>query len=163
MDERIELVPHDPSWAAKFETEADLLKERLGNWAQFVSHVGSTAIPSIKAKPIIDIVIESKVYPPSKTVVELLESMSYALRGEAGVSGRVWFTKGSPRKFNLNWCPESGEVSQAQIRFRDALKLNSELARKYESLKVAAAGDLHIDSYEYADAKTDFVSKVVAE
>ena len=163
MNERIELVPHDPLWTSTFEIEADILREKLGNRVLRVSHVGSTAVPTIKAKPIIDIAIESKLYPPSQTIIKLLELIDYSCRGDAGVSGRVWFKKGSPRKINLHWCPENGEVAGAQIKFRDALNLNSVLAKQYEWPRLAAANGQHIDCFEYAHAKSDFVFKVVAE
>lgn len=162
MDDRIELVPYDPSWASRFEIEAKLLKERLGNSVLRVSHVGSTAVPSIRAKPIIDIAIESSIYPPSQTVIKRLTSMHYSFHGEAGVSGRVWFKKGSPRTINLHWCPENGDIARAQIRFRDALNLNPDLAKAYESLKLAAANGQGIDSFKYADAKSVFIEKAIA-
>ena len=114
-------------------------------------------------KPIIDIAIESKLYPPSQTIIKLADLIDYSSYGDAGVSGRVWFKKGSPRKINLHWCPENGEVARAQIKFRDALNLNSVLAKECESLKLAAANGQHSDSFEYAHAKSDFIFKVVAE
>ena len=163
MDERIELVPLDPLWTSTFEIEADILRERLGNRVLRVSHVGSTAVPTIKAKPIIDIAIESKLYPPSQTIIKPRELIDYSCHGDAGVSGRVWFKKGSPRKINLHWCTENGEVARAHIKFRDALNLNSVLAKEYESLKLAAANGQNIDSFEYAHAKSDFIFKAVAE
>lgn len=163
MDERIVLMTHDPSWVTAFEMEADLLRERIGDCVVCVSHVGSTAIPSIRAKRIIDIAVESTVYPPSQWIIDQLGSMQYSHRGESGVPGRVWFTKGSPRQFNLHWCPENGDVALAMIKFRDAMRHNVNLAREYELLKVDAAGRLSVDSAEYADKKTEFVAKVLAE
>ena len=163
MAECIELQPHDPSWTVYFKKEESLLRRLLGNSVDCVNHVGSTAIPTIRAKPVIDIAVEAKPYPPDNSIIQTLQSLGYKLHGESGVTGRIWFTKGIPRKFNLHWCPINGNVAQAQIQFRDALIANPKLANEYETLKLQNADRRHIDSTEYADLKTEFILKVLSE
>jgi len=162
-DEKIVLKANSPEWAVSFEQEAKLLKHALPDQLITAHHVGSTAIASIRAKPIIDIAVESATYPPSKFVNLTLAELGYTSHGESNVPGRCWFSKGIPREFNLHWCPRNGTVVRAQVRFRDALRENSNLANEYELLKFKAAEDRHIDSSEYAKAKSDFILKVLAK
>lgn len=144
------------TWAKTFEQQAARMKAALSKYVTAVHHVGSTAIPGIKSKPIVDIAIESSRYPPCEFIVGALASLGYVAHGEAGVAGRSWFSMGVPRVINLHWCPENGTVVQAQLHFRDALRAELSLAKEYEALKEKAAFGRHIDSAEYAEAKSRF-------
>jgi len=162
--EQITLKAHQPQWTELFEQEARRLKQALPDHLIAVHHIGSTAVASIRAKPIIDIAVESGNYPPGETVERTLADLGYTAHGESGVPKRCWFTKGMPRLFNLHWCPDNGSVVRAQLRFRDLLRQDSKLASEYELLKCQAAKvakDQHIDSCEYAEAKRDFISSVL--
>jgi len=81
----------------------------------------------------------------------------------AGIDGRYWFTKGTPRSVNLHWCPIDGEVVLSQIHFRNALRANAALAREYEAIKLSAACGRHIDSAGYAARKSAFIEMVLAQ
>ena len=163
MNEKtIEFKSHDPDWAKAFEQEFRLLKTVLGKYITAIHHVGSTAIPSIEAKPIIDIAIESSVYPPSDFIVNTLMEFDYVSHGNAGVAGRSCFSKGVPREINLHFCPKNGKVVQSQVCFRDALQTDIALAREYEALKNIASYGRHIDSAEYAAAKDSFIEMVLS-
>lgn len=161
-DEPIIFKAHNPDWAKVFNQQAALLKTELGEYIAAIHHVGSTAIPYITAKPIIDIAIESSVYPPSDFVVQTLTELEFEAHGSSGVAGRNWFSKGVPRAFNLHWCPKNGTVVQSMVCFRDALQADTTLARQYEALKKKASYGMHIDSAEYAAAKDKFVEKVLS-
>jgi len=159
----IQLNPHNPHWASVFEAESRCLQNQLKHSIVRINHVGSTSVTGIKAKPIIDILVESETYPPNQEIIASLRAMGYENRGESGVPERCWFIKGVPRKYNLHWCPVGGVVARAQIKFRDALKGNSKLACEYERIKTTAAPGQEIDSQTYADAKTEFISRVLAQ
>ncbi len=160
--EPIEFKAHNPDWAKEFDRQYVLLKTVLNECITAIHHVGSTAIPSIEAKPIIDIAVESSVYPPSDFIVDTLMGLDYVPRGNAGVAGRSWFSKGVPREINLHWCPENGKVVQSQVCFRDTLQADIALAREYEALKKIASYGKHIDSAEYAAAKGSFIEMVLS-
>lgn len=162
ISELIEFKSHNPKWARVFEQQVAGLDANLGEFIVAAHHVGSTAIPSIKAKPIIDIAIESLVYPPNDSIVEALAEIEFLAHGNAGVEGRNWFSKGIPRTINLHWCPVNGAVVQSQVRFRDALRANVALAREYQALKKTAANGRTIDSTEYAAAKSMFIEMVLS-
>jgi len=160
--ELIELCQHNPNWAKVYIDESKIIANALPLLHAGIHHIGSTSIAGIKAKPIIDILVQSEQYPPSNTTVRSLNAISYECHGESGVQGRWFFTKGTPRRFNLHWCPTAGQVAQLQILFRDQLRNSPELVQEYESIKIASAPGQSIDSQQYADAKARFIAKVLA-
>ncbi len=159
----IALCPHEPFWSVRYNEESQRLRDKLGALVVQLNHVGSTAIPGIKAKPILDMVLESEVFPPSAKVINSLAELDYTSRGESNVAGRWWFVKGNPRQFHLHWCPLGGVVAQSQIAFRDKLRNNPDLARQYEQIKIAAAPGQKIDSCGYANAKSAFITNVLSQ
>ena len=161
MPEDISLSCYQDAWVHMFTSEASLIKNSLPHVNLRIHHVGSTSIPGLRAKPIIDINIESKEFPPGGATINKLDSIGYTNKGEAGITGRHWFVKGDPRTFHLHWCPCNGSVTLAQLTFRDSLRLSETLAVEYEKLKLDAAQGLTIDSSEYAEAKSDFIKKVI--
>jgi len=161
-EQLIELRQHDPNWVKDYLDESENITEVISHYFANIHHVGSTSIPGIKAKPIIDILVESERHPPSNAIISCLDSLSYKCHAESGVQGRWFFTKGTPRRFNLHWCPTDGQVARSQILFRDRLRNSAELAHEYESIKISAAPGQTIDSQQYAAAKATFIAKVLA-
>ena len=145
-----------------FKMEQELISRVLGQNIAKIHHVGSTGVPDLLAKPIIDIAVEATSFPPSKTIIDKLMGIKYEYRGEAGVPGRHWFIKGHPRKFNLHSCALNSAIVQNQVKFRDKLITNEHLRRKYETLKLNNYKDKEIDSSDYAYAKSDFIHQVIA-
>ena len=161
MDEVVTLVAYDPAWPELFARERDLLRQALGETIIAIHHVGSTSIPGLRAKPIIDICVESEVYPPDKAVIEALAKLGFTPHGEAGVPGRHWFAKGHPRTHHINWCPVNGAIAQAAIKFRDALRANPVLAEAYANVKSVSAAKHQIDGLEYNQDKEPFIRSVL--
>lgn len=159
--EKIHFVDFREDWSRRYSDDAKLLAETLQHLVVRIHHVGSTAIRGIKSKPIIDINVEASTFPPDQAAITAMESLGYTHMGESGVPGRAWFKKGSPRQFNLHWCPEGSEVTRAQIEFRDRLNAHQRLADEYERLKIAAAPGQSIDSQAYAASKSSFIDKVL--
>jgi GrpB-like predicted nucleotidyltransferase (UPF0157 family) len=154
--ESIKLYPHNSAWLLQFANENDILQEKLGNFVK-IHHVGSTAVPGLMAKPIIDIAVESFEYPPTTDILHVLAELGYQCRGESGVKGRVWFTKGHPRKINLHYCPVGSDIVKKQIRFRDCLKRNAAVRTEYETLKLNNCKGRDIDDAAYAESKTRLI------
>jgi GrpB-like predicted nucleotidyltransferase (UPF0157 family) len=160
---RIELVESDPGWKDAFRREAQRLEKALGPRIVRIHHVGSTAVPGIRAKPIVDIAIESGVYPPDSKVIETLQEFGYVSRGESNVRGRHWFTLGDPRTHHVHWCPLDGDVPRRQCRFVERLRIDAALSREYEALKVTLASRFPYDHDAYALGKSEFIQKVVGD
>lgn len=96
--EPIHLYPHNPEWLQRFESEKCLLKNAIGDIAVTIHHIGSTAVPCLLAKPIIDITVECTLFPPNDNTEIILSGIGYECRGESGIPGRIWFIKGHPVK-----------------------------------------------------------------
>lgn len=161
--EEIILVPHDPSWASAFEREANAIRAALPGITIELHHIGSTAIPGIVAKPVIDIlgVVES---------VEALDTHGHQLRplgyeglGEYGIAGRRYFRKDSSdgaRTHQIHAYGAGSAEIQRHIDFRDYLRAFPEAAAEYAALKRSLATRSGADIERYADAKTDFVRAI---
>jgi GrpB-like predicted nucleotidyltransferase (UPF0157 family) len=160
--EYITLQKHQDIWTHKFAAEQGLLSGVLGKFVK-IYHVGSTAIPDLLAKPIIDIALESKEFPPDRDTIEQLSAIGYTYKGEAGVKGRIWFTKGQPREINLHYCATGSEIVKRQLRFRDSLMQDECLRREYELIKLNNCKGKDIDDAGYADAKSDLIEKVIGQ
>lgn len=159
--ELISLVEHDPHWKIEFQEEKKKLLETLYPVPAAIHHVGSSAVPNLKSKPIIDIAVEATEYPPSQDLIDRLSFLGYHYRGESGISGRSWFTKGNPRKFNLHFCKQGSVVIKNQLIFRDCLLKNERLRREYEALKSAHAAGRDIDNEDYALSKSALIERVL--
>jgi len=161
-DDPITLVSHHLEWKTIFQTESILIWETLGASIFRMEHIGSTSVASLKAKPIIDIAVESKNFPPTDVTVKALQDLSYEDHGESGVPGRLFLTKGSPRQFNLHWCDLGSSIVRRQVAFRDALRSDTKLIEQYEALKSKAAIGETIDSKRYAESKSTFIASVLS-
>lgn len=160
--ELICLREHDPCWETEFDEERRQLLEALRFLHVVIHHVGSTAVSDLKSKPIIDIAIEAAVYPPSQDVIDCLAVVGYQYRGESGLPGRSWFTKGDPRKYNLHFCERESPIVKNQLIFRDALRKSERLRREYEILKEENAFQRGIDDTDYALSKSTLIQRVVS-
>jgi GrpB-like predicted nucleotidyltransferase (UPF0157 family) len=161
--EEIILVPHDPAWAAAFEREADLIRTVLAGVPIELHHIGSTAIPGIVAKPVIDII----GVVPSVDVLDAhsdrLVAIGYEAMGEFGIVGRRYFRKDSAagaRTHQLHAFAANSPEIQRHIDFRDYMRAVPDAAAAYEELKLALAGRSGPGIVRYADAKTDFVRDI---
>ena len=157
----IRLVPHDPEWADIYERSAADIRDALGGTALSIDHVGSTAIPGIDAKPVIDILVLVERYDPEAVYRIPLESLGYMFghREEWHV-----FFEGDPigMSTQVHVVEESSEEPGRMISFRDYLRTHPDEARRYEQLKHILA-DRYSDGNEYADAKSEYVQGVVRQ
>lgn len=157
----VQLVDYDPAWPQMFRTMREELLHAIGNSIRAIHHVGSTAIPGLCAKPIIDICIEGEVYPPGEPIIEALAQLGFAHHGEAGVAGRHWFAKGAPRTHHLHWCPVNGSIVRATLKFRDVLRADKALRDEYTHIKAASAQQNLVDGLAYNQDKEPFILKVL--
>ena len=173
MTRTIEIVDYDPAWAEAFAGISRAVAAALGPLALRIEHVGSTAVPGLGAKPIIDldVVIESTaVLPP---VVEALETLGYTHEGDGGIAGREAFGReaatvpadGSGRAWpahHLYVCPGDSEELRRHLRFRDYLRGHPEAAARYDALKRDLARRHANDIDAYVEGKSAFVEGILA-
>jgi GrpB-like predicted nucleotidyltransferase (UPF0157 family) len=161
----IELLGYDPSWPLKFEQERALLARALAPWlAGGIEHIGSTAVPGLVAKPVIDIMAPVHSLEASRDVIEAATPIGYAYypyKPEA----MHWFCKPSPahRSHHLHLVPAGGTLWRQRIAFRDALRASPALAAEYAELKIRLAAMHRFDREAYTQAKSPFVQRVLAK
>ena len=131
-------VPHDRRWAAMFQDEQSRIAEALSVPQHAIHHIGSTAIPDILAKPIIDILLEVSDLAWLDQFAGALERLGYEAMGEFGIAGRRYFRKTSPdgvRTHHLHAFLSGSPDVARHIAFRDYLKTYPDQARRYSELK----------------------------
>jgi GrpB-like predicted nucleotidyltransferase (UPF0157 family) len=159
---QIELVDYDPAWPGLFEREAERIRTALGERALLVEHTGSTSIPGLAAKPIIDITLAVPDSGDEEAYAPPLEAAGYVLRIREPDWHEHRVFKGPDTNVNLHvfsdGCPEIDRM----IRFRDWLRANDADRELYERTKreLAAADWKYVQ--DYADAKTAVVEKIIA-
>ena len=144
-------------WPDEFERLRARVAGAVGDVAVAIEHVGSTAVPGLAAKPVIDMVVVVEPHD-LQTAVERLVAIGYVHRGNLGVEGREAFgVPDGERRHHLYVSPTDSEELRAQLAFRDRLRTNPELAAEYEGLKRELVVRFRNDREGYTDAKTDFV------
>jgi GrpB-like predicted nucleotidyltransferase (UPF0157 family) len=156
MPDPIVIVDYSPAWPLEFERLRDRAAAAVGDIAIAIEHVGSTAVPGLAAKPVIDLVI---VVEPEdvQAAIDRLTAIGYVHQGNLGVEGREAF--GVPegeRRHHLYVSPTDSQELRAQLAFRDRLRADPALATEYESLKRELARRFRDDREGYTDAKTVF-------
>ena len=159
----ITLVPHNPKWKEWASEEIQSLTTLLSDFAPIINHIGSTAIPGILAKPIVDILIEISADCDWSAVKKVLENVGYICMSES--SGRMSFNKGYTPKgyaekvFHIHI---NAPGDNDEIRFRDYLRKNPSVAKEYEALKLSLLPMYRNDRDGYTDAKSDFIRMIMA-
>jgi len=163
VGEPIVISEYDPRWPALFCELRDALPAGLRMCARSIEHVGSTAVPGLAAKPIIDIDVVVADEADVAEAIAMLAAAGYPHKGDAGVPGREAFDQ-PPHlpEHHLYLCVEGAGPLVAHLRLRDHLRANPGTAREYAALKrelTAAYGD---DRAGYTEAKTAFIEAVLA-
>ena len=158
----IQVVSHDPTWAEKFEVEAKRIGKTLGEAAARIHHIGSTAIPKIKAKPIIDILLEVTSLEALDEKSPMLEASGYEAKGEFGIPGRRYFRLDDPGGMRTHQIHafEMGVANVVRhIAFRDYMRAHPLVAEEYGALKERLAHAYPHDMAAYMDGKDAFVKE----
>jgi len=159
---RIEVVDYDPEWPRLFEREADRIRAVLGKRAVQLEHVGSTSVPGLAAKPIIDIMLVVPDSGDELAYVPDLEAAGYVLviREAERQQHRVF--KGPDTNVNLHvYSPGSPEIERYLI-FRDRLRSDPADRERYQHVKRELARRDWRYVQQYADAKTEVVEEIIA-
>jgi len=165
----IEIVPYDPLWPGAFQAEAQRLREALGPLALRIDHNGSTSVPGLAAKPIIDIQISVARLAPLAPYAESLQTLGYVHVPHPDDSFCPFFHRphSRPHTHHVHLVERGGAEEQRTLAFRDYLREHDDAAREYERVKHALAHWLraadHESREEYARGKGDFVERIIAE
>lgn len=167
MDD-IEIVTYDPAWPAMFEAEAGRLRAVLDKkLIAGLEHFGSTAIPGLAAKPVIDILIAVRSLSEARhSFIDPLRQLGYVFWAENPRTDRLFFVKGMPpygerRTHHVHVTEPDGELWQ-RLLFRDYLRANPAAAGRYERLKRELAQRFRSDREAYTEAKSAFVEEIMA-
>jgi GrpB-like predicted nucleotidyltransferase (UPF0157 family) len=162
MTDPVVIVDYDPRWAEIFAEEKMRILEALDDPDVAVEHVGSTSVPGLAAKPIIDIMVVVPDPAAGETAIAPLTVLGYDYRGELGISGRFYFAKGRPHRYHLHMYPRGHPETARHLIFRDYLRANPEAADVYAKLKRELAEKFHEDREAYTAAKSDFIKSIEA-
>jgi len=161
VDGPVELVEYDPAWPGLFEREAERIRGALGESARLVAHVGSTSVPGLAAKPIVDIVLAVPDSSQEPRYMPALEAAGYVLR----IREPEWYEhrvfRGPDTNVNLHVFSDGCEEIDRMLAFRDHLRSNEADRRLYEQTKRDLAAGEWTFIQDYADAKTAVVEEIV--
>lgn len=167
--EEYNLVDHDPNWAQSFVDEEQFLRSVLPSEViGVITHIGSTAILGIKAKPIIDILMEVTSQREAREIIaQILESHGYQHIIHPALSAdeppeSSWFIKRDEQGNRTHhvWCAESNTPVWGRLLFVQYLNEHPEIAREYEGLKLQLLADYPGDRRQYLVGKSDFVNRI---
>lgn len=160
----VELHPHSPRWAAMAAEESQRLKAALGDLLIVVHHIGSTAIPPIMAKPVVDLIPIVSDIAVLDAQEETVRSLGYNWFGEFGLPGRRYcYLKDAAsgrRLFQLHCYREGSPEVSRHLAFRDYLRAHPALAKEYEAEKIRAACVRRDDVNAYNDEKNGWIKRV---
>ena len=162
------VVDYDSSWPARYERERASIVEALGDVMEGIAgieHVGSTAVPGLGAKPVIDITVGVRTLVDGEKCVGPMEELGYEYRGDGEIPGRHYFRKFTrgERTHHLNIVEHKGDFWERHILFRDYLREHPQEAQDYYELKVRLAERFGTDRLGYNEAKTAFIELALAK
>ena len=160
-NESFELSDYDPAWPRMFQEEAPRIAEALGEEVVEIEHVGSTSVPGLRAKPIIDILVAVETFSSLEVYKRKLAPIGYTHHPHINDAERLFFWKGVPRTHHLHIVEYATWEHQRHIIFRDYLRAHPEIARLYTQVKEQLAQTFHHNRPAYTRGKTAFISAIM--
>lgn len=157
------MVPHDPRWRREFEQEAERISAAAGSNAVAVHHVGSTAIPTVYAKPVIDLLLVVRDLAALDERQPRMEALGYEARGEYGIPGRRFFRRDDEhgdRTHQIHAFEDGSPQIARHLAFRDYMIAHPETAQSYSDLKRELAAKHPEDIEAYMDGKDEFIQEI---
>jgi putative glutamine amidotransferase len=154
--------PYDPAWPSHFETEAARIRAALGDLAVEIEHVGSTSVPGLAAKPVVDIQVSVRSMVPRIAYIDPLVRLGYRWVLDPWTDEHEYFSRdeNGERVFQIHVCPTGSEWERRHLVFRDWLRDHPEDAAAYERLKRELAERHPRDLYAYIEGKTPFIREI---
>ena len=171
MGRTIEVVEHDSRWKAEFDRESAKLVDVLGDALVSIHHVGSTSIPGLVAKPIIDILVVLKETKTIDRFSAAMQELGYRVRGECldaevpGTPGRFYFSKDSfgKRTHHVHACADGHPEVRDKLAFRDYLRSHPQVAMQYGVIKQKLAIEHRHDNVGYMRGKDPFIQSTLRD
>ena len=158
---RVEVVSYNPNWKEMYKEESEKIKNILNDIIIDIHHIGSTAIPGIKAKPVIDILVEVKDIEGVDQYNHKMKELGYEAMGEYGIPKRRFFRKGeNNRTHHIHIFQVGNEEIERHINFKEYLIAYPRKAREYSKLKEKLANKYTYDVKNYTNSKSDFIKKI---
>lgn len=160
--EAIEVVDYDPAWPAAYESWRERLAAALGPAALRIDHVGSTAVPGLVAKPVIDVQVSVADLDDESSYVPAIESIGVQLRSRDRWHRFFRPFADRPRDVQVHVCPIGSQWESDHLAFRDRLRGDAEARRRYAEVKRRAAAEWPDDRMAYTDAKTAVILEILS-
>ena len=163
---RVDVVPYDPAWPQRFQEESNRIREAIGQdgirRAFDMEHIGSTSVPELAAKPVLDILAVGPRLEDLERATPALQRLGYEARGEYGIAGRRYFVDREPRGLlvHLHGFASGHAHAGRHIRFRDYLRAHPKDAQAYGSLKLKLAEVHGQNRKAYQSAKEAFIEEL---
>lgn len=160
---KINVVPHNSEWQSVFKIERERVAAAFGEKALAVHHIGSTSVPGIYAKPVIDMLVEVNNITEVDTRNPAIESLGYEVMGEFGIPGRRYFRKDDSegtRTHQIHAFLTGSDQVTRHLAFRDYLTAHPDEALEYSDLKRQLAADHPHDADAYMDGKDSFIQEI---
>jgi GrpB-like predicted nucleotidyltransferase (UPF0157 family) len=161
----VRLEPYTPEWAQLYQRERARLAAALGAHMLEIEHVGSTAIPGILAKPVLDIAAAVDSFEAAVVCVAPLEALGYAYRGENGIPRRHYFVLRAPdgetTRVHLHMLEMESAEWKNHLLFRDHLRAHPQDAHAYQALKQQLMEQHRHDRAAYTEGKAAFVARIL--
>lgn len=157
----VAIASYSDDWAMLFAHEKQRLQAAIGEHTLAIEHVGSTSVPGLAAKPIIDIAVAVADLRAVADCVAPLAKLGYNYKGEYGLAGRHYFNKGKPRTHHLHMVLLASDYWRHHLLFRDYLRRHPETVAEYASLKRSLAAQFNADIERYTDSKAPFITRVL--
>ncbi|AIF42851.1 GrpB family protein [Virgibacillus sp. SK37] len=161
---KVQVCSYNPAWADRFNEEAVKLQQIFGDLLQHIYHIGSTSVPGLKAKPIIDIMPVVKDIEKVDSYNEGMQRIGYEPMGEYGIPRRRFFRKGGEdRTHHVHIFEIDSPEAIRHLAFRDYLRVNPAISESYGNLKQHLATQFPTDMERYIEGKNDFVKEIEAK
>ncbi len=160
---KIVIEDYNPGWPAYFEEERARLAQAFGPYALDIHHVGSTSVPGLGAKPIIDIAVATERYPLPDEVVARVLALGFEHKGEFGIPRRHYFRRASNGRYgvHVHANERTSDDYKRHLLFRDYLRAHPQRARAYEELKRRLAEQAGHDREVYTEMKAGFIMETL--
>jgi GrpB-like predicted nucleotidyltransferase (UPF0157 family) len=157
---KIEVVDYDPAWPAIYREEAAAIRRVLGDQVAALEHGGSTSVPGLAAKPIIDMWAALRA-PIREDDIQAMAALGYEYLGESALPDQDFFVKRASPSYHLHCYPAGHPEWDRHLAFRDWLRAHPEGAAAYASLKRELAKRFPADALAYTEAKSEFIQEAL--
>ncbi|MGG4343388.1 GrpB family protein [Paenibacillus lautus] len=162
IDEDIHLESYDKQWADRYSDELQTLTREVGPYTAAIEHFGSTSVPGMTAKPIIDILVGVENALHTKEIIRRLTAMGYDDLGEAGIPGRLYLRKRGRHAYNVHIVLHRGDIWNHNIMIREYLRAHAVEADRYSEIKQRIVSQGTRTLLRYSNEKNAFVEQLLA-